>query len=95
MSAQTVTASLANLEAATPCGHGSVGPVPVRIVVAYGFWLFRLSDIITGPSRSAFLSAFFSLVGLHGAHVTAPLLPHRCHTAPFRIDGKLRKTLFL
>ncbi len=27
-----------------------------------------------GPSRSAFLSAFFSLVGLHGAHVTAGLI---------------------
>ena len=27
-----------------------------------------------GPSRSAFLSAFFSLVGLHGAHVTVGLL---------------------
>ena len=27
-----------------------------------------------GPSRSAFLSAFFSLVGLHGLHVTAGLL---------------------
>src|SRR6204780_5308466 len=27
-----------------------------------------------GPSRSAFLSAFFRLVGLHGAHVTAGLL---------------------
>jgi cytochrome o ubiquinol oxidase subunit III len=26
-----------------------------------------------GPSRSAFLSAFFSLVGLHGAHVTVGL----------------------
>jgi cytochrome o ubiquinol oxidase subunit 3 len=26
-----------------------------------------------GPSRSAFLSAFFTLVGLHGAHVTAGL----------------------
>jgi cytochrome o ubiquinol oxidase subunit 3 len=163
MSAQTVTASLANLEAATPRGHGRVGPAPVRIVVAYGFWLFLLSDIImfsalfasyavlsgqtaggpssrdlfelrhvgietlcllfssytcglgvlalerrrlvffygnfaltfvlgatflglevsefvglvargAGPSRSAFLSAFFSLVGLHGAHVTAGLL---------------------
>jgi cytochrome o ubiquinol oxidase subunit 3 len=163
MSAQAVTASLADLEAATPSGHGWVGPAPVRIVVAYGFWLFLLSDIImfsalfasyavlsgqtaggpsgrdlfelrhvgietlcllfssytcglgvlalerrrltffymgfaltfafgatflglevsefvslvargAGPSRSAFLSAFFSLVGLHGAHVTAGLL---------------------
>jgi cytochrome o ubiquinol oxidase subunit 3 len=27
-----------------------------------------------GPSHSAFLSAFFSLVGLHGVHVTAGLL---------------------
>ncbi len=27
-----------------------------------------------GPSRSAFLSAFFTLVGCHGAHVTAGLL---------------------
>jgi cytochrome o ubiquinol oxidase subunit 3 len=139
------------------------GPAPVRIVVAYGFWIFLLSDIImfsalfatyavlsgqtaggpsghdlfelrhvgietlsllfssytcglallaiergqmsafylcaaltfvlgatflglelsefagliargAGPSRSAFLSAFFSLVGLHGAHVTAGLI---------------------
>ena len=27
-----------------------------------------------GPSRSAFLSAFFTLVGMHGAHVTGGLL---------------------
>ena len=27
-----------------------------------------------GPSRSAFLSSFFTLVGMHGAHVTAGLL---------------------
>jgi cytochrome o ubiquinol oxidase subunit 3 len=27
-----------------------------------------------GPQRSAFLSAFFSLVGCHGAHITAGLL---------------------
>ena len=27
-----------------------------------------------GPSRSAFLSAFFALVGMHGAHVTSGLL---------------------
>jgi cytochrome o ubiquinol oxidase subunit 3 len=27
-----------------------------------------------GPSRSAFLSSFFSLVGMHGAHVTAGLV---------------------
>ena len=27
-----------------------------------------------GPQRSAFLSAFFTLVGCHGAHVTAGLM---------------------
>jgi cytochrome o ubiquinol oxidase subunit 3 len=143
-------------------GHGG-GPAPTRIVVAYGFWIFILSDIVmfsglfaayavlsgntaggptgpelfnlrnvfietlclllssytsglgalsiewrqpgrflifaaltfvlgasflvieisefagmvsrgAGPSRSAFLSAFFTLVGMHGAHVTIGLL---------------------
>jgi cytochrome o ubiquinol oxidase subunit 3 len=28
----------------------------------------------TGPERSGYLSAFFALVGTHGAHVTAGLL---------------------
>src|SRR5882762_1037258 len=163
MNAQAAMASVAGVEAATPHGLERAGPAPVRIVVAYGFWLFLLSDIImfsalfasyavlsgqtaggpsgrelfelrhvgietlcllfssytcglgvvaierrrlglfyvcfaltfvlgatflglevsefvglvargAGPSRSAFLSAFFSLVGLHGAHVTAGLL---------------------
>ena len=144
-------------------GHGGGGPAPVRTVVAYGFWIFILSDIVmfsalfaayavlsgntaggpdgrelfnlrnvfietacllfssytcglgmlsaerrepgrfllfavftfalgaaflfiemsefagmvragAGPSRSAFLSSFVSLVGMHGAHVTAGLV---------------------
>jgi cytochrome o ubiquinol oxidase subunit III len=144
-------------------GPGGGGPAPTRTVVAYGFWIFLLSDIImfsalfaayavlsgntaggptgrelfdlrnvfietacllfssyacglmalsaerrqqdrfygfavctfvlgaaflfievsefarmigegAGPSRSAFLSAFFTLVGMHGAHVTSGLL---------------------
>jgi cytochrome o ubiquinol oxidase subunit III len=144
-------------------GRGGGGPAPTRIVVAYGFWIFLLSDFIVfsglfaayavlssntaggptgyqlfnlhhvfietmcllvssytcglaalsaerqqqdryllfsaltfvlggaflfieinefagmvragaGPSRSAFLSAFFTLVGTHGAHVTSGLL---------------------
>jgi cytochrome o ubiquinol oxidase subunit 3 len=163
MNAQAASADLGGAEGATPRGRSSDGPAPVRIVVAYGFWIFLLSDIImfsalfatyavlsgqtargpsahdlfelrhvgietlcllfssytcglgvlaierrrldffyvsfaltfalgatflglelsefvglvargAGPSRSAFLSAFFSLVGLHGAHVTAGLL---------------------
>jgi cytochrome o ubiquinol oxidase subunit III len=144
-------------------GRGGGGPAPTRIVVAYGFWIFLLSDFVlfsglfaayavladqtaggpngaqlfhlrnvfietlcllfssytcgvgalaaerrrvdyfylsavftfllgaaflfievsefaamisagAGPSRSAFLSAFFTLVGTHGAHVTVGLL---------------------
>jgi cytochrome o ubiquinol oxidase subunit III len=144
-------------------GRGGGGPAPTRTVVAYGFWIFLLSDIImfsglfaayavlseqtaggptgrevfnlrnvfvetacllfssytcglgalsaerqhrdlfyvfagftfvlgaaflfieisefagmvargAGPSRSAFLSAFFTLVGMHGAHVTSGLI---------------------
>jgi cytochrome o ubiquinol oxidase subunit 3 len=144
-------------------GRGGGGPAPKRIVVAYGFWIFILSDIVmfsglfaayaalsgntaggpagaelfnlrnvfietmclllssytcglgalsaeqrqvgpflifaaltfvlgaaflflevtefagmisrgAGPARSAFLSAFFTLVGTHGAHVTSGLI---------------------
>jgi cytochrome o ubiquinol oxidase subunit 3 len=144
-------------------GRGGGGPAPTRIVVAYGFWIFILSDIVmfsalfaayavlsgntaggpsgrelfnlrnvfvetmcllfssytcglgtlsaerreagrflmfaaltflfgvaflfieisefagmvsrgAGPSRSAFLSSFFTLVGTHGAHVTGGLI---------------------
>jgi len=161
MSAEIGTAEFPGL--GTTMARGGEGPAPVRIVVAYGFWIFLLSDIImfsalfasyavlsgqtaagpsgrelfelrhvgietlcllfssytcglgmlaverrrlpgfyvafaltfvlgatflglelsefadmvargAGPSRSAFLSAFFSLVGLHGAHVSAGLL---------------------
>jgi cytochrome o ubiquinol oxidase subunit III len=144
-------------------GRGGGGPAPKRVVVAYGFWIFILSDIVmfsglfaayavlagntaggptgselfnlhnvfietmcllfssytcglgalsaerrqpvrfmifavltfalgaafvsiegaefarmvergAGPSRSAFLSSFFTLVGTHGVHVTAGLI---------------------
>src|SRR4051812_25457368 len=37
----------------------------------------EFSDLVArsaGPTRSAFLSAFFTLVGCHGLHVTAGLL---------------------
>jgi cytochrome o ubiquinol oxidase subunit 3 len=39
--------------------------------------LYEFSSMIAegaGPQRSAFLSSFFTLVGCHGAHVTAGLL---------------------
>jgi len=49
-------------------------------ILGLGFLAFEARDFITmiardaGPQRSAFLSALFSVVGLHGSHVTAGLL---------------------
>jgi cytochrome o ubiquinol oxidase subunit III len=49
-----------------------------------------------GPNRSAFLSAYFTLVGTHGLHVTAGLLwlavmMHQ--TVRFGLDGVVRRRL--
>ena len=159
MTIMTIEAAPAGLA----LGRGGGGPAPTRTVVAYGFWIFILSDIVmfsalfaayavlsgntaggpsgrelfnlhnvfletacllfssytcglgmlsaerqdairfllfaaltfvlgvaflsievsefagmvsrgAGPARSAFLSSFFSLVGMHGTHVTAGLI---------------------
>ena len=51
----------------------------VTFVLGAAFISLELSEFIgmvsqgNGPSRSAFLSAFFTLVGTHGIHVTAGL----------------------
>ncbi|HEX4617035.1 MAG TPA: cytochrome o ubiquinol oxidase subunit III [Stellaceae bacterium] len=157
------TATIDTVPTGLARGRGGGGPAPTRIVVAYGFWIFILSDIVmfsglfaayavlsgntaggptgselfnlrnvfietmcllfssytcglgalsaerrqpdrflifaaltfllgasflfieisefagmvakgAGPSRSAFLSGFFTLVGTHGAHVTGGLI---------------------
>jgi len=159
----TATATIGAVPTELARGRGGGGPAPMRIVVAYGFWIFILSDMVmfsalfaayavlsghtaggptgpelfnlhnvfietlcllfssytcglgalsverrhpkrflilaaltfvlgaaflfiefsefagmisqgAGPSRSAFLSAFFTLVGTHGAHVTIGLI---------------------
>ncbi|MFH0297419.1 cytochrome o ubiquinol oxidase subunit III [Bradyrhizobium sp. 31Argb] len=49
-----------------------------------------------GPNRSAFLSAYFTLVGTHGLHVTAGLiwLAVMIHqTSHFELDGVIRRRL--
>jgi cytochrome o ubiquinol oxidase subunit 3 len=49
-------------------------------LLGFAFVLLELSEFVrmiaagAGPHRSAFLSAFFALVGCHGAHVSAGLL---------------------
>ena len=73
------------------CGMASIGAEARRI------WLFQIAMAVTfalgaiflglelrefagliargaGPQRSAFLSAFFALVGCHGLHITAGLM---------------------
>lgn len=48
----------------------------VTLLLGLGFLYFEINEFLTymgegaGPTRSAFLSAFFLLVGTHGAHVT-------------------------
>jgi cytochrome o ubiquinol oxidase subunit 3 len=52
----------------------------LTFLLGAAFLALEISEFIrligqgAGPSRSAFLSAFFSLVGLHGVHVSAGLL---------------------
>jgi cytochrome o ubiquinol oxidase subunit III len=178
----TITTTLDAPPADLVRGHGGGGPSPTRTVVAYGFWIFILSDIVmfsglfaayavlsgntaggpsgrelfnlrnvfietmcllvssytcglatlsaerrrtgrvflfflltfalgaaflyieinefagmvregAGPSRSAFLSAFFTLVGMHGAHVTAGLIWLVYMTAQIAAKGLRRPVL--
>ncbi|RYD29327.1 MAG: cytochrome o ubiquinol oxidase subunit III, partial [Lysobacteraceae bacterium] len=63
---------------------GRVGPTRFWLAVTgllgaafVGIELYEFSQLIAegaGPQRSAFLSAFFTLVGTHGAHVTVGLI---------------------
>ncbi|MCB4805593.1 cytochrome o ubiquinol oxidase subunit 3 [Methylobacterium brachiatum] len=63
---------------------GRIGPTRLWLAVTgllgaafVGIELYEFSHLIAegaGPQRSAFLSAFFTLVGTHGAHVTVGLI---------------------
>jgi cytochrome o ubiquinol oxidase subunit 3 len=86
------------------CGLGLLAVVRHRIQLFY--WAFALTFALgatflgleiaefarmmaagAGPSRSAFLSAFFSLVGLHGAHITIGLVWIVFITAQIAVRG--------
>jgi len=57
--------------------YGAMAVTFVLGVVFLSLELREFSQMIAqghGPSRSAFLSAFFALIGCHGIHVTAGLL---------------------
>ncbi|MGR8999849.1 MAG: cytochrome o ubiquinol oxidase subunit III [Gammaproteobacteria bacterium] len=52
----------------------------LTFILGFGFVLMELSEFVSliqqgaGPSRSGFLSAFFTLVGAHGLHVSIGLV---------------------
>ena len=74
------TCGLASIGARTRNGLLFYGAMAVTFLLGIGFLGLEIKEFAglvsrgDGPSRSAFLSAFFTLVGCHGLHVTAGLL---------------------
>ncbi|MEA2788416.1 MAG: cytochrome o ubiquinol oxidase subunit [Acetobacteraceae bacterium] len=71
---------LASIGAQTRNGLWFFGGMAVTFVLGAAFLWIEIHEFASmaargaGPTRSAFLSAFFSLVGCHGLHVTGGLL---------------------
>jgi cytochrome o ubiquinol oxidase subunit 3 len=78
--ASSFTCGLASLAAAARYKLKFYAAMAVTFLLGAGFLGLELHEFIgmaakgAGPQRSAFLSAFFALVGCHGLHVTAGLL---------------------
>jgi cytochrome o ubiquinol oxidase subunit 3 len=74
------TCGLASLAVEARRASWFYGAMTVTFLFGATFILFEVKEFAglvaqgAGPTRSAFLSAFFTLVGCHGAHVTAGLL---------------------
>jgi cytochrome o ubiquinol oxidase subunit 3 len=74
------TCGIASIGAQTGRNSWFYPAMVVTFLLGCGFLGLELREFAgmiargAGPSRSAFLSAFFSLVGCHGMHVTAGLL---------------------
>ena len=69
--ATTLDRPLIGVPAELARGRGGGGPAPKRIVVAYGFWIFILSDMIM---FSALFAAYAVLSGNTAGGPTAPEL---------------------
>jgi cytochrome o ubiquinol oxidase subunit 3 len=71
---------IASIGARRQSGLWFYGGMAVTFLFGLGFLSLELREFYSmvqsgaGPTRSAFLSAFFTLVGCHGLHVTAGLL---------------------
>jgi cytochrome o ubiquinol oxidase subunit 3 len=74
------TCGLASIGARTKNSFWFYGAMAATFVLGAAFLYLEINEfagLVTrgaGPTRSAFLSAFFTLVGCHGLHVTAGLL---------------------
>jgi len=74
------TCGLASIGARRRDGTWFYGAMAATFVLGAAFLYIELNEFAgmiargAGPTRSAFLSAFFTLVGCHGLHVTAGLL---------------------
>ena len=78
--ASSFTCGMASIGAAARRFWLFQGAMVVTFLLGAGFIALELHEFVgmamhgDGPQRSAFLSAFFSLVGCHGLHVSAGLL---------------------
>jgi cytochrome o ubiquinol oxidase subunit III len=76
----TFTCGLASIGAESRNGMWFYGAMSATFLFGAAFLGLELNEFArmiaegAGPTRSAFLSAFFTLVGCHGLHVTAGLL---------------------
>jgi len=78
--ASSFSCGMASLGARARMGFMYYGSMIATFLLGAAFILLEVNDFATmvaqgaGPTRSAFLSAFFALVGCHGLHVTMGLL---------------------
>jgi cytochrome o ubiquinol oxidase subunit 3 len=78
--ASSFTCGLLSLAVEGRSRAGAYAAAAVTFLLGAGFIALEASEFSrmvaagAGPARSAFLSAFFTLVGAHGLHVTSGLL---------------------
>jgi cytochrome o ubiquinol oxidase subunit III len=76
--ASSFTCGLAGIGARARNNHLYYGGMAVTFVLGAGFLALEVHEfadlVAQGANRSGFLSAFFTVIGCHGLHVTAGLL---------------------
>jgi cytochrome o ubiquinol oxidase subunit 3 len=88
----SVAATLDEIQNEAPPSRSDAGPAPKRIVVAYGFWIFILSDIVM---FSALFAAYAVLVratagGPDGRRAVQPSHTRDSNRLPSRLELHVR-----